>query len=45
VDITADAKSIVVLGYHIWDDMLELAIHKGEKWAYPGIFCFESIGS
>jgi hypothetical protein len=33
----ADAKSIVVLGYHIWDDMLELAIHKencerSEKW-------------
>lgn len=34
----ADAKSIVVLGYHIWDDMLELAIHKGEKWAYPEYF-------
>jgi len=43
VDIMADAKSIVVLGYHIWDDMLELAIHKGEKWAYPEYFAMKAL--
>lgn len=36
VDVMADAKSIVVLGYHVWDDMLELAIKKNGHWAYPG---------
>jgi len=35
-DIMPDAKSIVVIGYHVWDDMLELAIRKGERWVYPG---------
>lgn len=38
IDVMPDAKSIVVLGYHVWDDMMELAIQKGEKWAYPGYF-------
>jgi len=33
-----DSKSIVVMGYHVWDDMLELAIKKGEEWVYPGYF-------
>ena len=37
-DIMPDAKSIVVMGYHVWDDMLELAIRKGEKWVYPSYF-------
>jgi epoxyqueuosine reductase len=37
-DIMPDAKSIVVIGYHVWDDMLEIAIRKGEKWVYPGYF-------
>jgi len=37
-DIMPDAKSIVVIGYHVWDDMLELAIRKGEEWVYPGYF-------
>jgi ferredoxin len=37
-DIMADAKSIVVMGYHVWDDMLELAVKKGEEWVYPGYF-------
>jgi len=36
VDIMPDAKSIVVIGYNVWDDMLELAIQKGERWVYPG---------
>ena len=35
-DIMSDAKSIVVIGYHVWDDMLELAIRKDGKWVYPG---------
>jgi len=35
-DIMSDARSIVLTGYHVWDDMLEIAIRKGEKWVYPG---------
>ena len=31
-----DAKSVVVMAYHVWDDMLELAIQKGEEWVYLG---------
>lgn len=38
VDIMPDAKSVIVMGYHVWDDMLELAIRKGEEWIYPGYF-------
>jgi hypothetical protein len=33
-----DAKSIVVMGYHVWDDMLEISIRKNGKWVYPGYF-------
>jgi epoxyqueuosine reductase len=33
-----DSKSVVVLGYHVWDKMLEIAIWKGERWVYPGYF-------
>jgi len=36
VDTMPDAKSIVVIGYHVWDDMLEISIKKGERWVYPG---------
>jgi ferredoxin len=36
IDIMSDAKSVVVMAYHVWDDMLELAIQKGEEWVYPG---------
>jgi len=35
-NVMPDAKSVVVIGYHVWDDMLELAIKKDEKWVYPG---------
>jgi len=42
-DIMSDAKSVVVIGYHVWDDMLELAIRKGERWAYPGYFPLEVL--
>ena len=37
-DIMPDAKFIVMIGYYVWDDMLELAIKKDEKWVYPGYF-------
>jgi len=42
-DIMPDAKSIVVIGYHVWDDMLELAIRKGEHWVYPGYIPVSSV--
>ncbi len=42
-DVMPDAKSIVVIGYHVWDDMLELAIRKGEKWVYPGYFPLRTL--
>jgi len=38
VDTMLDAKSVIVIGYHVWDDMLELAIKKGDRWVYPGYF-------
>jgi epoxyqueuosine reductase len=28
-------KSVVVIGYHVWDNMLDLAIKKEERWVYP----------
>jgi epoxyqueuosine reductase len=37
-ELMPDAASVVVVGYHVWDDMLELAIRKGEKWVYPSYF-------
>jgi len=37
-DLLPDAKSIVVIGYHVWDDILEVAIKKGDRWVYPGYF-------
>lgn len=37
-EIMPDSESLVVMGNHVWDDMLELAIRKGEKWFYPGYF-------
>jgi epoxyqueuosine reductase len=42
-DVMPDAKSIVVMGYHVWDDMLEIAIRKGEKWVYPGYFPLKTV--
>jgi epoxyqueuosine reductase len=35
-EVMPGARSIVVIGYHVWDDMLELAIRKGREWVYPG---------
>jgi ferredoxin len=37
-EIMPDSRSLVVLGTHVWDDMLELAVRKGEDWVYPGYF-------
>ena len=34
-DFMDDPRSIVVLGYHAWDDVHEIAIHKGGKTEYP----------
>ena len=35
-EVMPETRSVVVMGYHIWDDILELAIKKGEEWVYPG---------
>jgi len=43
IDVMPDAKSIVIIGYHVWDDMLEIAIRKGEKWVYPGYFPLRTL--
>ncbi|MGA9351448.1 MAG: 4Fe-4S double cluster binding domain-containing protein [Anaerolineae bacterium] len=37
-DMLPNTKSIVVMGYHVWDDALEIAIRKNQKWVYPGYF-------
>ncbi|MGQ9539376.1 MAG: 4Fe-4S double cluster binding domain-containing protein [Candidatus Bathycorpusculaceae bacterium] len=42
-EIMPEAKSVIVVGYHVWDDMLEMAIKKGEEWFYPGYFPLEAI--
>lgn len=40
-DLMPDSRSVVVMGNHVWDDMLELAIRKRERWVYPGYFPLE----
>lgn len=42
-DIMEDAKSVVILGYHVWDDILEVALRKRESWVYPGYFPLSTI--
>lgn len=42
-EIMPDAKSVVVMAYHVWDDMLELAIKKGEEWIYPGYLPLDTM--
>ena len=37
-EIMPDAKSVVVVGFHVWDDVLETALKKGDRWVYPGYF-------
>jgi epoxyqueuosine reductase QueG len=38
VEVMPNARSVIVIGYHVWDGMLEMAIRKGEGWTYPGYF-------
>lgn len=35
-EILSDARTIIVIAHHVWDDMLKLAIRKGSEWVYPG---------
>jgi len=35
-EVMQSSESIVVIGKHVWDDMLELAIRKSDDWVYPG---------
>jgi epoxyqueuosine reductase len=35
-DIMADTRAVIVIGYHVWDDILETALRKGDGWVYPG---------
>ena len=35
-EVMPEVRSIVVVGYQVWDAMLELAIRKGGEWVYPG---------
>ncbi|MCW3979534.1 MAG: 4Fe-4S binding protein [Candidatus Bathyarchaeota archaeon] len=35
-EVMPDSESLVVIGKYLWDDMLELAIRKGDGWVYPG---------
>ena len=35
-DLLPDARSIVVLGYHVWDDAHEVAVRRGQGWSYLG---------
>lgn len=37
-EIMPDAKSVVVIGFHVWDYILEAALRKKDKWVYPGYF-------
>jgi len=42
-EIIEDAKSVVMLGYHVWDDVLEVALRKKDTWVYPGYFPLSNI--
>jgi len=42
-EIMEDAKSVVVLGCHVWDDIQEIALRKEDKWVYPGYFPLSTI--
>lgn len=37
-DMMPGARSVIVIGYHVWDSILEVALRKGDKWVYPGYF-------
>jgi len=35
-DLLPDARSIVVLGYRVWDEVHEVAVRQGQSWSYLG---------
>lgn len=35
-DIFPEGRSVVVLGYHVWDDIHEVAVQRKRGWSYPG---------
>jgi epoxyqueuosine reductase len=35
-DYLENAKSVIVLGFGIWDDVFDLTVHKDSRWTYPG---------
>jgi len=35
-DLLPGARSIVVLGYHVWDEIHEVAVRRGQGWSYLG---------
>jgi len=43
MEIMSDSKSLIVIGQYLWDDMLELAIRKGDSWLYPGYLPLRNI--
>jgi len=42
-EIMEGAKSVIMLGYHVWDDILEVALRKKETWVYPGYFPLSTV--
>jgi epoxyqueuosine reductase QueG len=42
-DVMPEARFVVVMGYHVWDTMLELAIRKEQDWVYPGYLQLDVI--
>ena len=37
-EIMPEAKSVIVIGFHVWDYLLEAALKKEDRWMYPGYF-------
>jgi epoxyqueuosine reductase QueG len=37
-----EARSVVMLGCHVWDDILEAAVRRGEGWHYPGYWALSA---
>lgn len=35
-EVLPEACSVIVIGYHVWDDAHELAVRRGQGWSYPG---------
>lgn len=37
-----EARSVVMLGYHVWDDVLEAAVRRQGTWHYPGYWALSA---